>query len=144
MIHQKTATRKTCIYCGRHAATGRDTPLGWAGPHCARKHAALPAFLKDLGLSDDGGPLTLPAEQVPGGRVLPLAEYRQLPAQLLRAGLRLHLLSFDAEAGTGTYEIRMHARKRASAHLQTYAERRQQFADELQAASDKRRAGTTR
>lgn len=142
MITQKPATRKTCIYCGRHAATGHDTPLGWAGPHCARKHAALPAFLTDLSLPADGEPFELPTQRGPQGTLMVTEPgHVQLRLRLAQAGLRLQLLSFDAEAGTGTYEVRMNARKQASAHLQTYAERRQQFADELQAA---RRAGITR
>lgn len=140
MIPQNT---RTCVFCGRHAATGRDTVLGWAGPHCARRYAALPALLQEMGVPVPGAEILIPGRLENRHLIPDSDEHRNLDRRLFTVGLSLALVSYDAETRTGRCVIRVRRRNSLRTSIESYAQRRARFAETLRAGSAARRAGET-
>ena len=130
---------RRCSICGRQADTGQQTDLGWAGPECQRKVAALPKVLDALGLDIGTGLLQLRAERVGWSGVSYKAPYDDVQSRLRKAGLTLERvggIDWSNPRPVATFRIRVSRVRTFGAVVKSYTEVRREVAIRMQANRD--------
>lgn len=134
---------RRCELCGRQAETGKLTELGWAGPECQRKVAALPKILEALQIKGFTGVFQVPARREGLYDVTYGHPYEALVTRLGTAGLtltRVGGINWGSERPMATFRIAVKRVRKFNASIKSFEQTRREFAARLKAGSASRRA----